>query len=60
MLPFDAHSVARIALIGKADYAEKAVVGGGGSSEVIPFYTVPALEGMQKTLGAMGRHGVPT
>lgn len=54
LLPFDAHSVTRIALIGKADYAEKAVVGGGGSSEVIPFYTVPALEGMQKTLDAMG------
>ena len=54
VLPFDAHSVARIALIGKADYAEKAVVGGGGSSEVIPFYTVPVLEGMQKTLDAMG------
>lgn len=52
-LPFNAQSLRRIALIGKSDYAEKAVVGGGGSSEVIPFYTVPPLEGMQRTLGEL-------
>lgn len=53
-LPIDARTVHRIALIGKADYAAKAVVGGGGSSEVIPYYTVPPLEGMRKTLAKLG------
>jgi len=50
LLPLDARHVRSIALIGKSDYAENAVVGGGGSSKVIPFYTVPALKGIQRTL----------
>jgi beta-glucosidase len=54
LLPLDAQAVRSIALIGKADYVSKAVVGGGGSSEVIPLYTVSPLEGLQKTLVALG------
>lgn len=54
ILPLDAASLKKIALIGKSDYAEQAVVGGGGSSQVIPFYTVPVLEGMTQTLDKMG------
>lgn len=53
LLPIDASAVQRIALIGKSDYAESAVVGGGGSSQVIPFSTVPALEGIRQTLASL-------
>jgi beta-glucosidase len=54
LLPFDARRVRSIALIGKADYVSRAVVGGGGSSQVIPLYTVAPLEGLRKTLTGLG------
>ena len=54
LLPFDAKKVRTIALIGKADFVSKSVVGGGGSSQVIPIYTVAPLEGLRKTLAALG------
>jgi beta-glucosidase len=54
LLPFDAKKLRTIALIGKADYVGKSVVGGGGSSQVIPLYTVEPLQGMQRTLAALG------
>jgi beta-glucosidase len=55
VLPLDAKTIRSIALIGQPDYAGKAVAGCcGGSSDVIPFYTVPPLEGMQKTLESLG------
>jgi beta-glucosidase len=54
LLPFDAKKVRTIALIGKADFISKSVVGGGGSSQVIPLYTVTPLDGLQKTLAALG------
>lgn len=54
LLPFKPASLGRIALVGKSDYAEAAVVGGGGSSQVIPFSTIPALEGFEQSLSAMG------
>jgi beta-glucosidase len=55
ILPLDAKAIRNIALIGQPDYAGKAVAGCcGGSSDVIPFYTVSPLEGMQKTLAALG------
>lgn len=53
LLPFTPASLESVVLVGKSDYAETAVVGGGGSSQVIPFATVPALEGVQQTLSAM-------
>lgn len=53
MLPLDAASLGHIVLVGKSDYAETAVVGGGGSSQVIPFATVPALEGVKQTLSEL-------
>lgn len=53
LLPFDPADMAHIVLLGKSDYAEAAVVGGGGSSQVIPFSTIPALEGFRQTLSAM-------
>jgi beta-glucosidase len=54
LLPLDAKTLRSIALIGKADYVGKSVVGGGGSSQVIPLYTVAPLEGIQRTLTALG------
>jgi len=53
LLPFKPESLQRITLVGKSDYAETAVVGGGGSSQVIPFATIPALEGFRQTLSQM-------
>jgi beta-glucosidase len=53
LLPIDAKAVRTIAIIGKAEYASRSVVGGGGSSEVIPYYMVSPLEGMKKTLAAL-------
>lgn len=60
LLPFDAKSVARIALIGKVDYAAGAVVGRGGSAQVIPYYTVPPLQGLKKTLTELGSRAEAT
>lgn len=55
ILPFNAASVRSIALIGKADYASKSVAGCcGGSSDVIPLYTVTPLQGVQNVLAATG------
>ena len=64
-LPF-ASSVAKLVLIGKASqvYAQQAVAGGamvgkamgggGGSSDVVPNYTVAPLEGIQNMLKTLG------
>jgi beta-glucosidase len=48
-LPLDASKLRRIALIGP--YATNAMTGGGGSSHVIPLYTVTPLEGLQRRAG---------
>lgn len=54
LLPF-ARSVKNIVIIGKSTYADTAVAGCcGGSSDVIPLYTVKPLQGMKNTLKAMG------
>lgn len=47
-------TVRTIALIGQATYANAAVAGGGGSSRVVPTYTVPPLEGLKNVLGQIG------
>lgn len=54
LLPF-APTVKNIVIIGKSTYADTAVAGCcGGSSDVIPLYTVKPLQGMRNTLKAMG------
>jgi len=54
VLPFSA-DVKSIVILGKATYADTAVAGCcGGSSDVIPLYTVKPLQGMINTLKAMG------
>lgn len=54
LLPLDAHKVREIALIGQAMYTNAAVNGGGGSSRVVPLYTVNPLQGLQNTLSQLG------
>lgn len=49
-----AKDTASIALIGQATYVDAAVSGGGGSSRVVPTYTVEPLEGLQNVLGELG------
>jgi beta-glucosidase len=55
VLPLDLAAVRSIAVIGQPDYATKAVSGCcGGSSDVIPLYTVAPLEGLQEAARALG------
>lgn len=46
--------IGTIALIGQTTYVDAAVAGGGGSSRVVPTYTVNALEGLENVLGELG------
>lgn len=48
-LPLNPKKLHTIALIGP--YAAKAMTGGGGSSHVIPLYTVSPAEGIQRIVG---------
>ena len=69
VLPFDAKAVKSIVLVGKATqvYAQQAVAGGvmvgkpmgagGGSSDVVPSYTVSPLDGLKDALAASGNTG---
>jgi len=66
VLPFDANSVRSVVVIGKATqvYAQQAVAGGvlvgkpmgagGGSSDVVPSYTVSPVDGLKDVLNALG------
>jgi|WetSurMetagenome_2_1015567.scaffolds.fasta_scaffold41771_2 beta-glucosidase len=69
VLPFDARTVKSIAIVGKATqvYAQQAVAGGvmvgqpmgagGGSSDVVPSYTVSPRDGLKDVLSAQGNAG---
>ncbi len=50
MLPLDASQLRSIAVIGP--YASKAMTGGGGSSQVVPAYTVDPVPGIQSRVGS--------
>jgi beta-glucosidase len=66
VLPFDANTVRNVVVIGKATqiYAQQAVAGGslvgkpmgagGGSSDVVPNYTVTPVNGLKDVLNALG------
>ncbi len=49
LLPLDSNNIHSIALIGP--YATKAMTGGGGSSHVVPLYTVQPVDGIQQRAG---------
>jgi beta-glucosidase len=53
MLPLNS-DVGSIVIIGQSTFVDEACLGGGGSSKVIPLYTVPPLEGMQDVLRDLG------
>jgi len=53
VLPLD-RGVASVVLIGQSDFVDHACLGGGGSSKVVPLYTVPPLDGMQDVLRDLG------
>jgi beta-glucosidase len=66
VLPFDANTVRNVVVIGKATqvYAQQAVAGGvlvgqpmgagGGSSDVVPNYTVLPVDGLKSVLTGLG------
>jgi beta-glucosidase len=49
-----------IVIIGQSKFVDQACLGGGGSSKVIPLYTVPPLEGMQDVLRDLGSSATVT
>jgi beta-glucosidase len=53
LLPLDPNA-GSIVVIGQSNYVDEACLGGGGSSKVIPLYTVPPVEGMQNVLRDLG------
>jgi beta-glucosidase len=50
LLPLDPNNLHSIALIGP--YATNAMTGGGGSSHVLPLYTVSPMDGIQQRAGS--------
>jgi beta-glucosidase len=52
-LPLDPKGLQNIAIIGP--YAAKAITGGGGSSHVVPLYTVTPVDGIQQRLGTKAK-----
>ena len=49
ILPIDRKKIRSIAVIGPN--ADKARIGGGGSAQVVPFYSVSPLEGLKNAVG---------
>lgn len=54
LLPLDAATAGRILIVGQSEYVDDACQGGGGSSKVIPLYTVTPVDGMRDVLDALG------
>jgi hypothetical protein len=52
ILPLDANTVGKVAVIGSAAYAE-AIAGCGGSGQVTPYYHVTPLQGIAEQLGPL-------
>ncbi|MFC7279942.1 beta-glucosidase [Paractinoplanes rhizophilus] len=52
VLPLDPNAGA-IVIVGQSTYVDDACLGGGGSSKVLPLYTVPPLEGMRDVLSGL-------
>jgi beta-glucosidase len=54
ILPLNASKIRSIALVGQATFANSAAAGGGGSSRVLPLYTITPLQGLQNVLTTLG------
>jgi beta-glucosidase len=59
LLPLDPNA-GSIVILGQSKFVDEACLGGGGSSKVIPLYTVPPLEGMQHVLRDLGSSAMVT
>jgi len=59
VLPLDAHA-GSVVVIGQSDFVDHACLGGGGSSKVVPLYTVPPLDGMRDVLRDLGSQSTVT
>ena len=59
LLPLDTNA-GSIVIIGQSKFADEACIGGGGSSKVIPLYTVTPLEGLQHVLRDLGSSATVT
>src|SRR5687767_12679131 len=59
VLPLDPDA-GSIVLIGQSTFVNEACLGGGGSSKVIPLYTVAPLDGMRDVLGDLGSSATVT
>jgi beta-glucosidase len=59
LLPLDPDA-GSIVIIGQSTFVDEACLGGGGSSKVIPLYTVPPLDGMQDVLADLGSSATVT
>jgi beta-glucosidase len=59
VLPLDPDT-GSVVIIGQSKFVDEACLGGGGSSKVIPLYTVPPLEGMQRVLRDLGSSAMVT
>jgi beta-glucosidase len=59
LLPLDPNT-GSIVIIGQSKFVDDACLGGGGSSKVIPLYTVPPLDGMQHVLRDLGSSATVT
>ncbi|MFZ1410478.1 MAG: glycoside hydrolase family 3 C-terminal domain-containing protein [Micropruina sp.] len=53
LLPLDAGSAGRILIVGQKDFVDDACQGGGGSSKVIPLYTVTPVDGLRDVLTSL-------
>src|SRR5688572_26477265 len=59
LLPLDP-GAGSIVIVGQSDFVDDACLGGGGSSKVIPLYTVKPLEGMKEVLRDLGSSATVT
>ena len=59
LLPLDPNA-GSVVIVGQSDFVDDACLGGGGSSKVIPLYTVRPLEGMQDVLRDLGSSATVT
>lgn len=59
LLPLHA-GAGSIVLIGQSTFVDEACLGGGGSSKVIPLYTVRPLDGMRDVLRVLGSSATVT
>ena len=59
LLPLGADA-GSIVVVGQSQFVDEACLGGGGSSKVIPLYTVPPLDGMREVLRDLGSSATVT